>query len=64
MLNKTCPYKDGWLAHNNDIDVDDNPYNEKSQQFSHEQWKHGWCARFSVIKHGDEIEENDNTILD
>ena len=59
MSEYSLPYQDGWAAHENGVACDDNPYNEKTQQASHNQWMKGWCARFSAIKHGTYEDEKD-----
>lgn len=35
-------FYDGYRASVSGIDYDDNPYNEKTQNFSHERWNWGW----------------------
>lgn len=47
---KSSPYMDGWFAHKKDLGTV-NPYDEKTQSYSHNQWTSGWCDRFSAIKH-------------
>lgn len=49
---ETPAYRDGWLAHKSGVGVDENPYDERKQSFSHGQWTGGWCERFSAVKHG------------
>ncbi len=49
---ETPAYCDGWLAHKNDVGIEENPYDELRQPFSNLQWMRGWCDRFSAIKHG------------
>ena len=50
-------YIDGWLAHKNDVEVDANPYDEKSAEASNFRWTNGWCSRFRCIKHGGDAPE-------
>ena len=51
-------YKDGWFAHRDG--VQDNPYDESSQKYSHYQWDSGWVARFSAVKHGGDLSLDDS----
>lgn len=50
---QTPAWRDGWLAHKNDMDTSDNPYNDQTQTYSHAQWESGWCARFGWCKHSE-----------
>lgn len=45
-------FLNGWQAHRIGVGSDCNPYHEKTQGWSHNQWIMGWCARFDAIKHG------------
>lgn len=56
----TPAYLDGWHSHRLGGEVDNNPYDEKRQAYSHNQWLSGWCARFSAIKHGQRIDGLDH----
>ncbi len=45
-------FRNGWLAWElGDVDGNDNPYNERSQAYSHSQWDSGWCRCYSSYKH-------------
>lgn len=55
-------YINGWLAHNNGVEVDANPYDEKVSEASNFRWLSGWCARFRCIKHGGDVESEDADI--
>lgn len=49
-------YLNGWMAHKNGVNYSNyNPYNEKNQAISHDQWHSGWVDRFNAIKHGREL---------
>jgi hypothetical protein len=56
---KTDAYIDGWSAHRSGVSVDDNPYNEETQSYSHKQWTAGWCERHGQAKHDLLVEELD-----
>lgn len=45
-------YINGWFAHKGERSQEENPYKEKVQEYSHNQWISGWCDRFSAVKHG------------
>lgn len=53
---KRAEYINGWFAHKNGVDAEQNPYNEKSQYASNSLWLSGWVDRFAAIKHGRELE--------
>lgn len=50
-------YHDGWLAHSNGVDCDQNPYDERRQMRSHNEWNSGWFGRFGHIKNGRDLPE-------
>lgn len=45
------PFRDGWWAHKEGVDIDKNPYKRRRQSWSHGQWQSGWCRRFEAVKH-------------
>lgn len=50
-MTPTAAFLDGWTANNLGIAFHsaNNPYNEISQNCSHNQWILGWQARFNAI---------------
>lgn len=53
-------YLNGWHAHKKYELQSLNPYNEALQFYSHNQWLSGWCARFSAVKHSQDLEHDEN----
>jgi hypothetical protein len=43
------------MAQRNGQSVDDNPYNEVTQEFSYHHWMSGWCVRRGAEKHGEDL---------
>ncbi len=35
-------YLDGWLSQKEDVQSDENPFDERTQQRSHNRWLAGW----------------------
>lgn len=53
-------YLNGWMAHKNGVKYSNrNPYNEKTQAISYDEWHSGWCDRFNSIKHDRELKYDD-----
>jgi hypothetical protein len=40
-------YRNGWIAHSKGKKIDENPYDEDTQNWSNRQWDHGWCERYN-----------------
>ncbi len=63
-MDKNTAFLDGWLAHKNGVEVEDNPFDERRQARSRSQWTSGWCARFGAVKHGEDLPYDDLDYLD
>ena len=50
-MSKNNSFIDGWMAHENGVTLEENPYDERLSSRSNEEWSSGWVARFSAIKH-------------
>lgn len=62
-MSESESFLNGWLAHKNDVGLDECPYDERTQAVSYGQWAAGWSQRFSACKHDldmslDEIASN------
>jgi hypothetical protein len=47
-------FRNGWMARENDVDGNANPYSETAQAYSHAQWDSGWCRCYNTYKHHEE----------
>ena len=52
----TTEYMDGWHAHKDGCVSAENPYNERTQNFSYGRWLSGWCGRFEAVKYERSLE--------
>ena len=52
----TAEYVNGWHAHKNGCVSGENPYNERTQNFSYGRWLSGWCDRVAAVKCGRSFE--------